>query len=77
MKIVRVLFFSLAHRPKDHRPNSCILVDWAWFTTAKWGLIMNQVVRKSHKSPQGKNAIPPRAYCRGIPGRTVVGFRGV
>ena len=57
--IVRVLF-SLAHRPKDPGPNSCILVDWAWFTAAKWGLITNQVVRKSHKSPQGKNAIPPK-----------------
>jgi len=56
---VRVLF-SLAHRPKDPGPNSCILVDWAWFTAAKWGLITNQVVRKSHKSPQGKNAIPPK-----------------
>ena len=53
-------FFSLAHRPKDPRPNSCSLVDWAWFTAAKWGLITNQVVRKSHKSPQGKNAIPPK-----------------
>ena len=31
---VRVLF-SLAHRPKDPGPNSCILVDWAWFTVAK------------------------------------------
>ena len=60
-------FFSLAHRPKDpyYRPkdpgpNNCILVDWAWFTAAKYGLITNQVVRKSHKSPQGKNAIPPK-----------------
>uniref|UniRef100_A0A7N2M911 Disease resistance protein n=1 Tax=Quercus lobata TaxID=97700 RepID=A0A7N2M911_QUELO len=26
---------------------------------SKWGLITNQVVRKSHKSPQGKNTIPP------------------
>ena len=56
---VRVLF-SLAHRPKDPGPNSCILVDWAWFIAAKWGLITNQVMRKSHKSPQGKNAIPPK-----------------
>ena len=56
---VRV-FFSLAHRPKDPGPNSCILVDWTWFTAAKWGLITNQVMRKSHKSPQGKNAIPPK-----------------
>ena len=56
---VRVLF-SLAHRPKDPGPNSCILVDWAWFTAAKYGLITNQVVHKSHKSPQGKNAIPPK-----------------
>ena len=55
---VRVLF-SLAHRPKDPGPNSWILVDWAWLTASKWGLITNQVVRKSHKSPQGKNAIPP------------------
>ena len=47
---VRVLF-SLAHRPKDPGPNSCVLVDWAWFTAAKWGLITNQVMRKSHKSP--------------------------
>ena len=53
-------FFSLAHKPKDPGPNSCILVDWAWFTAAKWGLITNQVVRKSYKSPQGKNAIPPK-----------------
>ena len=52
--------FSLAHRPKDPGPNSCVLVDWAWFTAAKWGLITNQVVRKSHKSPQGKNVIPPK-----------------
>ena len=56
---VRVLF-SLAHRPKDPGPNSYILVDWAWFTAAKYGLITNQVVRKSHRSPQGKNAIPPK-----------------
>ena len=56
---VRVLF-SLAHRPKDPGPNSCVLMDWAWFTAAKYGLITNQVVRKSHKSPQGQNAIPPK-----------------
>ena len=56
---MRVLF-SLAHRPKDPGPNSCVLVDWAWFTAAKYGLITNQVVRKSYKSPQGKNAIPPK-----------------
>ena len=54
------MLFSLAHRPKDPGPNNCILVDWAWFTAAKYGLITNQVVRKSHKSPQGKNAIPPK-----------------
>ena len=53
-------FFSLAHKLKDPGPNSCSLVDWAWFTIAKWGLISNQVVRKSHKSPQVKNAIPPK-----------------
>ena len=57
---VRVLFFSLAHRSKDPGPNSCSLVDWAWFTTAKWGLITNQVVPKSYKSPQDKYAIPPK-----------------
>ena len=27
--------FSLARRSKDHGPNDCGLVDWAWFTTAK------------------------------------------
>ena len=53
-------FFPLAHRPKDPGSNSCILVDWTWFTAAKYGLITNQVVRKSYKSPQGKNAIPPK-----------------
>ena len=31
-----------------------VLVDWAWFTAVKWRLITNQVVRKSHKAPQGK-----------------------
>ena len=34
MFVVRVSF-SLAHRPKDPRPNNCSLVDWAWFTAAK------------------------------------------
>ena len=32
---VRVPFF-LAHRPKDPRPNTYCLVDWAWFTATKW-----------------------------------------
>ena len=27
--------FSLAHGPKDPRPNDCGLVDWAWFIVAK------------------------------------------
>ena len=31
-------------------PLLVILVDCAWFTAAKWGLIANQVVRKSHKA---------------------------
>ena len=35
-------------------PLLVVLVDWAWFTATKWGLIMSQVVRKSHKTPQGK-----------------------
>ena len=39
---------------KDHGPFTCCLVDWAWFIAAKWGLITNQVVHKSHKAPQGK-----------------------
>ena len=47
-------------RNKDPGPFTCCLVDWAWFIAAKWGLITNQVVRKSYKSPQGKNAIPPK-----------------
>ena len=47
-------------RNKNPRPFTGCLVDWAWFIAAKWGLITNQVVRKSHKSPQGTNAIPPK-----------------
>ena len=39
---------------KDPGPFTCCLVDWTWFTVAKWGLITNQIVRKSHKAPQGK-----------------------
>ena len=35
-------------------PLLVVYVDWAWFTATKWGLITNQVVRKSHKAPQGK-----------------------
>ena len=35
-------------------PLLVVLVDWAWFTVAKWGMITNQVVHKSHKAPQGK-----------------------
>ena len=35
-------------------PLLVILVDWAWFTVAKWGLITNQIMRKSHKAPQSK-----------------------
>ena len=35
-------------------PLLVVLVDWAWFTAVKWGLITNQVVCKSHKAPQGK-----------------------
>ena len=35
-------------------PLLVILVDWAWFTIAKWGLITNQIVRRSHKASQGK-----------------------
>ena len=35
-------------------PLLVILVDWAWFTVPKWVLITNQVMRKSHKTPQGK-----------------------
>ena len=31
-------------------PLLVILVDCAWFTAAKWGLIANQFVRKSHKA---------------------------
>ena len=33
--IVRVPFF-LAHRSKDPGSNTYCLVDWAWFTVAKW-----------------------------------------
>ena len=39
---------------KDPGSFTCCLVDWASFTAVKWGLITNQVVRKSHKAPQGK-----------------------
>ena len=35
-------------------PLLVVLVDRAWLTATKWGMIMNQVVRKSHKAPQGK-----------------------
>ena len=28
--------FFLAPRPKDPGPNTCGLVDWAWFTVTKW-----------------------------------------
>ena len=34
---VRVPFF-LAHRPKDPGPNTYYLVDWVWFTAAKWAV---------------------------------------
>ena len=34
---VRVPFF-LAHRPKDLGLNTYCLVDWAWFTAAKWAV---------------------------------------
>ena len=31
--------------------------DQVRFSTAYWGRYMNRFVRKSHKAPQGKNAI--------------------
>ena len=35
-------------------------LDWVWFSAGYWGHYMNQFVCKSHKAPQGKNAIPPK-----------------
>ena len=43
--IIRILilivcgcFFFLAPRPKDPGPNTCGLIDWAWFIAAKWAV---------------------------------------
>ena len=30
--------FFLAPKPKDPGPNTCGLVDWAWFTATKWAV---------------------------------------
>ena len=35
-------------------------LDWVWFFVAYWGHYMNRFVRKSYKTPQGKNAISPK-----------------
>ena len=43
-KMCECLF--LAPKPKDPGPNTCGLVDWAWFTTAN-GLFTNQVVHRA------------------------------
>ena len=34
-------------------------LDWIPFSVAYWGHYMNRFMRKSHKTPQGKNVIPP------------------
>ena len=33
-------------------------LDWVRFFAAYWGRYMNRFMRKSYKTPQGKNAIP-------------------
>ena len=38
-------------------------LDWVQVSAAYWGCYMNQFVCKSHKSPQGKNAIPSKQLC--------------